>query len=516
MSESNKTLILGSGPCARNIAENLLSKGEEIVLVTQAEDAKLPSAEKAEILRGTTLVTCRGAAGDFKLTLSNNGERFSRTAAYMIVAEEAVRRPNFSLYGLESSSHVISLSQLKESLSDKERFSSVRHATFLTGLATESDPVTLREMMESSLRLRSDFDIRAYILTKNLKVGGNGLEALYRTTRSAGTVYVKFTGELPDIHQADDGRVTLTFMDEITRERFSLNPDMTIVDETLSPSDYATDLARILELNTDPSGFLQSDNVHRFSLLTNRRGILVAGPSRSVQSADDQAMDEGNAAISILKLRADQPEDKAVIGPGCARCLTCYRVCPYRAIQIAETRPTVTAEACEGCGLCAAVCPACAITIKGLTREDISERIAREFPKQEKMFIPYLVAFCCKRSAVLAQELAMSSYVLPHGLMIVEVPCAGSVSHEHIFSAFKNRADGVLVLTCHEGNCHSEYGNLYARKQAEQMATILSDAGFEKERLLIETLAANMGKEFSEITMRFKKKILELGPSRLS
>jgi coenzyme F420-reducing hydrogenase delta subunit len=86
---------------------------------------------------------------------------------------------------------------------------------------------------------------------------------------------------------------------------------------------------------------------------------------------------------------------------------------------------------------------------------------------------------------------------------------------DHLFAAFKNNADGVLVLSCHEGNCHSERGNIYARQTVDQLTRRFAKIGFEKERILMETLASTMGTEFAEIVKGFEENILKLGPSRL-
>jgi len=73
----------------------------------------------------------------------------------------------------------------------------------------------------------------------------------------------------------------------------------------------------------------------------------------------------------------------------------------------------------------------------------------------------------------------------------------------------------VLVLTCHTGNCHSEYGNTYAHQRVDQVSDLLPQIGFESERLAYRTLASNMGTEFSEMVNTFENAILDLGPSRL-
>jgi coenzyme F420-reducing hydrogenase delta subunit len=133
-----------------------------------------------------------------------------------------------------------------------------------------------------------------------------------------------------------------------------------------------------------------------------------------------------------------------------------------------------------------------------------------------KTFMPFIVAFCCCRSAAQAKDLAICmGNRLPQGLKVVEVPCSGAVSYDHVFAALDNNADGVMVLTCHKGNCHSEHGNIYAEQSVEQIQEMFSRIGFEKERLLIQTLASNMGTEFARIADRFEETILKLGPSRL-
>ena len=133
-------------------------------------------------------------------------------------------------------------------------------------------------------------------------MAGDGLESLYRETKEAGTIYIKFTDAVPDIHQGVEDIVRIEFFDEITSKTFRLTPDMTVVDETIVPSRYATDLAKIFHIEKDIDGFIQADNVHRYSVLTNRKGILVAGPSRSILADDDQRIDAENVALAAMGL----------------------------------------------------------------------------------------------------------------------------------------------------------------------------------------------------------------------
>ena len=534
---AGKTLIFGNGTCARHIAQQLTGRGIEVIVVTnwatqnKSLDFKVSSTfqgkkgKTPEVLTGARLVSCKGSAGNFSLLFADNGEKISRTVATIIVAEEEDRKPDFLLYGIIPSPNVISLSELAQSMNNnqivKKRFSKVKKIVFLTGLFKESHPVIAKEIMETCLKLQSDFSIQTYIMTKNLKVASNGIEALYRETKKDGVVYIKFTDTMPDIHQDKDGILCIEFDDEITMQKFRLTPDMIVVDETIFPSDDLADLARILRLDTDQNGFTQADNVHRLSVFSNRKGIIVAGSSRSIQSTADQVIDASNAAIAAIEPeKSDTTESKgmAEIKSGlCVKCLTCYRICPYRAVFL-NTGLSVDSLACEGCGICVAHCPRGAIKFKEKGPFVLSEeKLKTGNIKTGENFFPFLYAFCCSRSAVEAGEFASCmGRQLPKNLKVIEVPCAGSVSYEHIFTAFKNGADGVLLLTCHEGNCHGERGNIYIKGEVEQITGILSQIGFEKERLALKSLASNMGMEFSEIVNGFEKKIVELGPSRLS
>ena len=529
-----KTLILGCSRDAREIAEELLEADGEVIVAFSGHTGDISlfddlntreKSEKLALLPVTGSLSCSGSVGRFSLTISGNSDPVIQTASSIIIADKVVRNPNFSLYGVAASNHVVSLSQAYESIESgagpAKKILSGKRIAFITGLAQEGNPVITEEVMRCALKLQQEFNCRTYIFTGNLKVAGNGLEALYRQTKKAGTVYLKFTETMPEIQTDDDGKVSITYRDEIIRETFKLNPDVTVIDEALQPSAFSQDLADKLEIDTGPDGFAQSDNVHRSTVFTNRKGVFVTGFSRNIQTEGERQADVGSTALAVLNLYKKPPVEqmgKAEIkfSGHCVGCLTCFRVCPYGAISL-NSKIAVDLQACEGCGICAAECPRFAIKINAPVGGAIADRIpGRKKTTSPETFDPSITAFCCSRSAKAAGDLASCmGYALPSGLQIVEVPCAGGISLAHLFSAFRKGADGVLVLTCHKGNCHSEYGNLYAHQKVEQVSDLLSQLGFEPERLVYKTLASNMGTEFAGIVNEFETQLLELGPSRL-
>jgi len=354
-----KTLILGNSRDAREIAEELLEMDGDVIVAMPGNTGDIglfdsikagKKADRLEVLPVAGSVSCSGTVGRFSLTFPGHGEPLTRTVSSIIIADDAVRRPNFSLYGVAASRCVVSLSRFNDLIdagaaTETSRVSGKRIA-FISGLIEESNHVITEEVMRCALKLQQDFNAQTYIFTGNLKVAGNGLETLYRRTKKAGTIYMKFTETTPDIQLGENGDVTITYVDEIIRERFNFNPDVTIIDEVFDLSAFSWDLSKELEIDTGPDGFIQSDNVHRATVFTNRKGIFVSGFSRGVQTKGDRQADVSSAAIAVLNLYHKPPESqtgKAEIAftGHCVGCLTCFRSCPYGAISL---RPKVAVD----------------------------------------------------------------------------------------------------------------------------------------------------------------------------
>lgn len=526
---TKKTYIFGQGACADEIKRQLSEVGQPVVMALPRSDHQTGldsrNNDGAERFVYDQLLACTGAAGDFTLLATVKGAIVRQKAAAVILAGDGIRRPDFAAYGLTAGVSVMSLSALnKLVLSDEaltEKLAGLRRVAFLTGISRGKTPTVCEEVLRAALLLQSRHDVQTFIFTRNLKVAAWGLEALYRETKTAGTIYVKIT-QPPEITLDTDEGPVITCRDDVTRDFLRLRPDLTVVDETLSPPPPLEELARVFQIDQDDGGFGQSDNVHRYTVATNRRGVLSAGAARSalITGNHDQSIDAANAAAGAVRTVLAEPvdmADKAEIDNGqCVRCLTCYRLCPYRAVLLKDEQPVVDPRLCERCGICAAECPALAIRLPGFESTRMGEVIgaARPVPGQESVN-PYLVAFCCGRSAAPAGRLATCmGNQLPTDLKIIEVPCAGSVAREFILEAFSGGADGVMVLTCHAGNCHSESGNRHAQARTAEIQALLPLVGIERERLVTTSFASNMGVEFAQFVGDFSVRMAKLGPRR--
>ena len=92
-------------------------------------------------------------------------------------------------------------------------------------------------------------------------------------------------------------------------------------------------------------------------------------------------------------------------------------------------------------------------------------------------FKPKVVAFLCNWCSYTASDLAGTARIKysPHA-RIIRVMCSGRVDPQFVLSAFREGADGVLVLACHPGDCHYKEGN-YRALQRSAILSLLLDLG---------------------------------------
>jgi len=520
-------LVVGAGMTGMKAASEIAANGYKVVLIDEGADTgaaaivdldgveqaafealrkTVDGSDRIEVLSGTSMDGAAGMPGDFKVWLSGNDDIVEKSVGAIVVASELVGCPMNEAFGLELTDTVISQSQLEAKLADNPAAFAGKTVAFMLGLAQDGHPLVLERVLKSVLAMESLDDASAYVFSGDLKVAEDGLEHLYLECRDKGAMYVKLT-EMPAVSQ--EGGLSITYDDPVLQRSVALAPDIIVVEEAIGSDEVNAALAEMLKIDTGSMGFLQTDNVHRYPVATNREGIYVVGGSRRVKKRYGAIMDAENAALRVRDLLGDGtvsvPANKAVLDTGkCTFCLTCFRCCPHGAIYwTADNKPVISKIACQGCGICASECPMDAIQIGEFDDDAIIETVTQS--ATEKSDGPTIVAFCCQNSGLEAAQMAADfGMPLPKGLKTVAVPCAGKVDIDYVLRALAEGADGVVVVACHNGNCKSEKGSLYASWRAACAQEKLEAIGVEKERICFATTASNMGSDFSRILMEME------------
>ena len=133
----------------------------------------------------------------------------------------------------------------------------------------------------------------------------------------------------------------------------------------------------------------------------------------------------------------------------------------------------------------------------------------------ENGFEPRIVGFCCNWCSYRGADMAGTARIKSApNVRIVRVMCSGRVDPVFVLKAFKEGADGVLVLGCHPGDCHYAEGNYKAARRIPLLKKMLAQLGIEEERLRLDWVSASEGARFAEIVNDMTARIKELGPLR--
>jgi coenzyme F420-reducing hydrogenase delta subunit/NAD-dependent dihydropyrimidine dehydrogenase PreA subunit len=529
---STRVLVIGSGFAGVTAAAEIVEAGYRVALLSSGKSlkadewrsgpethfalhnpvgfqdalARVGSDNRIAVLADGELIGVDGMPGDFRVQIDRGGQTVDGTFGAIVVATDLETKPMHATYGLALSGSVLSQSQLELSLAaDPQQFSG-KNVAFLVGFGQEGHPLAMERVFRSVLALQSQDGCQSYVYVGDLKVASDGLERLYRESRDRDAIYFKLR-TMPGI-DPDTGEIS--FFDPVIHRNVSLMPDVIVVEETLAAGEINRRLAEQLHIELGPADFLQTDNVHHFPVRSTREGIYVIGSSRDVQSLPAAVDDVGNVVLALKDFLADgniiPPAMTAVVDRNkCCICLTCYRSCPHGAIYY-DDKAIISPLACQACGICASECPQEAIQVGQFEDDRIQEAIKAALTEQQGA--PRLVAFCCQNSAYEAGLMARTFQLpLPAGLEMIKVPCAGKIDIDYLMSAFLEGADGVLVMTCHPGNCKSERGNTHAQSRVELVQQMLEDAGIDRSRLQFVTLASNMGAEFAARAVELEKRI---------
>jgi len=543
---SRKVLVIGRGVVAATLADRLAGMGYEIVLSDSRQPGIEPGGphgsadgagvnshgssasswkkEKVSILSPSRIEGFYGSPGRFHVRFLMEGEAaMEEEVGAVVLANDCVLEPPFHPWGLDPSERILSLSQLEESIRSGTGALSLegrplRTSVFVCGFNHPSHPASQRRTLEAALKLAAGAQNRVLFLTEHLKVADRGMERLGRKARDSGVLLVKLTGTKPDIcaHGED---ITVSFFDEALGDHVTVGADLLVLEEKYSPPEETSYLAAMMGIQLGPDGFFQGDHVYNRPIFTNRTGIWVVGCAKGPGSVEEGVEEAMAVSLEVSNLLGEGKkrvgEDRVQLDRRkCSLCLTCYRLCPHRAISYLNRRPVFHDLACTGCGICAAECPMEAIQLYHSPDEELKWRLQREDPaptEADRGRPLRIIAFVCENSALQsARFAALLGLARPSGLRIVEVPCAGSVDMDLLVTAFRSGADGVMVLACHQESCKSVEGSELARWRVLTVQEKLEEIGLEKKRLFFGTLAPGAPFDFAKMVREMEKTLGDL------
>ena len=87
----------------------------------------------------------------------------------------------------------------------------------------------------------------------------------------------------------------------------------------------------------------------------------------------------------------------------------------------------------------------------------------------------------------------------------VSLPCSGKVNLLYLLKAFKQGADGVLLVTCEHNACKFLEGNLRAQKRSQAVDALLKEIGHTKDRMRVIQKNEDGVKQITAVIDQLKK-----------
>ena len=211
----------------------------------------------------------------------------------------------------------------------------------------------------------------------------------------------------------------------------------------------------------------------------------------------------------------------------CSGCAVCTRICPYEAIERASQNidgqerviARVDRNLCQACGLCVAACPSGAMSLEALNDAELLTRMAAGGWLEHAGFLqgasitPRLLAFVCQWSVRAEDEWQRIQALNDEHLRVVILPCSGRVEPAHILLALSKGVDGVLVMGCHEGECHYQRGTYLGRGKVALLNEMMAQMGIARERVRFVESSALERRIFEERLALMREAILALRPA---
>jgi len=128
-------------------------------------------------------------------------------------------------------------------------------------------------------------------------------------------------------------------------------------------------------------------------------------------------------------------------------------------------------------------------------------------------FEPRIVGFLCTWCSYAGADKAGTAQTpYPANVGIVRVMCSGRVDPQFVLAAFAQGADGVLILTCHPGDCHYKEGNYRAASRQFLLQKLLGQFGIPPQRCRFDFVSAGEGDTFVRIVEEMVATLKGLGP----
>ena len=332
-----------------------------------------------------------GFVGNFKTTLSS-GETFEHGVVIVGTGAGPADTREY-LYG--KNPNVLKWFDLDRKITDAPETIKAAKAAVIINCVGSRDAqrpycskICCTHAIENALDLKAlNPDLSVYIFYRDIRTYGMR-EKLYQEARIKGIIFIRYDLDNKPVVKEVDGKLNVTVTDQILGRPITIAPDFITLHTAIIPKGHEK-LSRMLKVPINAEKFFLEAHMKLRPVDFSTDGIFVCGMAhypKPIEEAITQAQAAAIRAMGVLSkgALAIEPIVAAFINKdACRGCGLCVELCPYKALDIEETKEgrkvKLITAACKGCGVCAATCYRHAITINSFTDDQFAGQIEARF-----------------------------------------------------------------------------------------------------------------------------------------
>jgi heterodisulfide reductase subunit A len=235
-------------------------------------------------------------------------------------------------------------------------------------------------MKEARLIVEHDPEAKVYIFYTDLRAFGKGWEGLYTRCREDGIIFIRSKPSEIRLN-AETGRPVVVYEDTLSGRKAELEVDSAVLAVGIHPDEDTKELAKVLRIPVDRTGFLEEAHQKMRPLESIVDGIFLAGTCHGPRDIVESVVEgTGAASLAVSVLSKDELELPVVVAKvntdKCTGCMKCEVACPYGAIAPENGKASVNEGMCKGCGSCASACYQAAITLQDWSRDQLLRQVS--------------------------------------------------------------------------------------------------------------------------------------------
>lgn len=229
-------------------------------------------------------------------------------------------------------------------------------------------------------------ETQSYIFYIDIRASGKNYEEFVkRAQREYGAIYIR--GRVSKIYEKGD-KLIVRGVDTLVGKQMDIEADLVVLATAVVPQPSAAELAKVLNIPSDPYGFYTECHPKLQPVEVVTKGIFLTGSCQFPKDIPDSIATTGAASVRAVEILS---KDELILDPRiafvnpdiCSGCLNCVGVCPFNAIKPREDDGKVVAHVlptlCHGCGNCAATCRTGAANVEGFSDGQIYAQVASVF-----------------------------------------------------------------------------------------------------------------------------------------